>query len=93
MPSLVILVSVVLVFVMRAHTHSQRITDAAKRFTPAAVVGVSKAGFHYPSLRPELTGRVDSPSTRLVETGRPSTRPVLTGNGNRSPVNSGRQVG
>jgi len=39
------------------------------------------------------TGRVDGPSTRLVETARPSTRPVLTGNGNWSHVNSGRQLG
>ena len=41
----------------------------------------------------ELTGHVDDPSTRLVET----RAPVLTGNGNRSPVNSGvnsgRQLG
>jgi len=36
---------------------------------------------------PELTARVDGPSTRLVET---FPLPVLTGNGNRSPVNSAR---
>ena len=33
-------------------------------------------GFHYPSSRPEFTGRVDGPSTR----------PVNSGNGNRALV-------
>ena len=52
-----------------------------------------KVGFHYPSSRPEFTGRVDGPRTRVhfltpvnsgrelrvVETGRPCTRAVYTG--------------
>ena len=54
-----------------------------------------KVGFHYPSSRPEFTGRVDGPwpvnsgaffdtrqlgpLTRVVETGRPCTRAVYTG--------------
>jgi len=51
-----------------------------------------KVGFHYPSSRPEFTGRVDGPrtrvhffdtrqlgpSTRVVETWRPCTRAVYT---------------
>ena len=65
-----------------------------------------KPGFHYPSWRPELTGdrfplpvntgRVDGPSTRLVETRAqwkpvtrqlgPFTRAVNSGSGNRALV-------
>ena len=37
-----------------------------------------KVGFHYPSSRPEFTGRVDGPRTRVH---------FLT------PVNSGRELG
>ena len=47
-----------------------------------------KVGFHYQSSRPEFTGRVDGPRTRVnfltpvnsgrqLVTGRPCTRPVL----------------
>jgi len=71
-------------------------------------INTVKPGFHYPSWRPELTGdrfplpvntgRVDGPSTWLVETrarqhgpcwqvmetGHPSTRAVNSGSGNRA---------
>ena len=42
------------------------------------VEGALKVGFHYPSSRPEFTGRVHGPRTRVH---------FLT------PVNSGRQLG
>ena len=41
-------------------------------------VELLKVGFHYPSSRPEFTGRVDGPRTRVH---------FLT------PVNSGRELG
>ena len=65
-----------------------------------------KVGLHYPSSRPEFTGRVDGPrtrvhfwhpSTRVVETGRPCTRAVYTGVTGRSdfhyPSSSGKPSG
>jgi len=51
-----------------------------------------KPGFHYKlSWRPELTARIDGPSTRLVETARPSTRwrVMETGHPSTRAVNSG----
>jgi len=49
---------------------------------PAACRRSLKVGFHCPSSRPEFTGRVDGPWTR-VHFWRPSTRAVNSGSGNR----------
>ena len=52
--------------------------DVGVQSTQSQTIQLLKPGFHYPSSRPEFTGRVDGPSTRVQ---------FLT------PVNSGRQLG
>jgi len=47
-----------------------------------------KVGFHYPSSRPEFTGRIDGPRTRVH-----FLTPVNSGSGNRTPVYTGRVHG
>jgi len=70
-----------------------RCPTTSKSFDFAATNGKTKARFPLP----ELTGRADGPSTRLVETPArqhgPCWRVMKTGHPSTRAVNSGRQLG